>query len=157
MAGIHELRAHEPHPRSIRKGVSTLKRIVSTAIVLTLAGVFIAAAAFARITANTIDPVASVTDDGRQIIATGPIACTGGENVYLRVTVTQRSTGAVAEGRTLLTCTGDTQYWEVHASVLGQEPFQEGPATAVALARTTDRGASDDADQWLVAIRLVGE
>jgi hypothetical protein len=77
--------------------------------------------------------------------------------VYVRVTVTQRATGVVAEGHTLLTRTGDTQQWEVHASVQGQETFEGGLATAVALARTSDRRDITDAHQWLVDITLVGE
>ena len=131
--------------------------LVLAAIVMALVGVGIASMAFAGIALNTIDPVAVVTDNGRHIIVTGPIACTEGQRAYLRVTVTQRVTGAVAEGRTLITCTGDTQQWEVFASTQGNETFQEGPATAVALARTTDRGDTDDAHQWLVEITLIGE
>jgi hypothetical protein len=131
--------------------------LVSAAIGMTVAGVFAAHTAFARITANTIDPVAIVTDNGRHVIATGPISCTEGEQAYLRVTVTQRSTGAVAEGRTLFTCTETTQQWEAHASTQGKETFEEGPATAVAVAHTTGRGETTDADQWLVNITLVGE
>ena len=92
---------------------------------------------------------------------TGPIACTRGEKAYLEVTVAQRATGAVAEGRTLITCTGDplpdTQQWEVHAATQGKETFQEGPAIAVALGRTSTRGHITDAHQWLVNITLVGE
>ena len=53
--------------------------LVATAIVLTLAGVFIAPMAFARMVVNTIDPVAIVTDNGRHIIVTGPISCTARE------------------------------------------------------------------------------
>jgi hypothetical protein len=113
--------------------------------------------AFARVVANTIDPVAIVTDDGRHLVVTGPIECTAGERAYLRVTVTQRATGALAEGRTLITCTGDTQQWKVHASTQGNETFQEGPATAVASGRTLARGEATDAHQWLVDITLVGE
>ncbi len=41
-----------------------LKCLVSAAIVLTLAGVFVAPMAFAKISVNTIDPVAIVTDNG---------------------------------------------------------------------------------------------
>ncbi len=114
-----------------------MKCLVSAAMVLTLAGVFVAPTAFARVVGNTIDPVAIVTDNGHHIIATGPIACTEGERAYLRVTVSQRATGAVAEGRSLITCTGNTQQWEVHASTQGNETFEQGPATAVAIARTT--------------------
>jgi len=102
--------------------------LVATAIVLTLAGVFVASMAFARIVQNTIDPVAVVTDNGRHLIVTGPLTCTARERAHLRVTVTQRSTGAVAEGRTLLSCTGNTQQWEVHASTQGNETFEaQGP------------------------------
>ena len=131
-----------------------VKWLVSAAIVMAFVGVFVAPTAFARMTANTIDPVANVTDHGRHLIVTGPIGCTEGETAYLRVTVTQRATGAVAEGRTLITCTGGTQPWEVHASVQGDETFEEGPATAAASARTTDRGETTDAHQWLVEITL---
>ena len=67
-----------------------------TAMVLTLAAVFVGPVVFAKIAKNTIDPVAGVTDNGRHIIATGPIECTEGEKLSLRVTVTQRLTGAVA-------------------------------------------------------------
>ncbi len=107
---------------------------------------------------NTIDPLAVVTDNGRQIIVTGPVAvgCTAGQRDYVRVTVTQRSTGAVAEGRTFINCTGDITQWEVLAPIQGNETFELGPATAVALARTTS-GGEPDAHQWLVDITLVGE
>jgi hypothetical protein len=105
--------------------------LVSAAMVMTLAGVLVAPTAFAKIATNTIDPLAIVTDNGLHIIVTGPIACTEGERAYLRVTVSQRATAAVAEGRTLITCTGNTQQWEVHASTQGNETFEEGPATAV--------------------------
>ena len=47
---------------------------------------------------NTIDPVAVVAGAGRHLIVTGPIRCDQTERTYLRVTVTQRETGAVAEG-----------------------------------------------------------
>lgn len=130
---------------------------VSAAIVLTLVGICLAPLAFAGIALNTIHPVALVTDTGRHLIVTGPLACTEGEWAFLRVTVTQRATGAVAEGGTLITCTGDTQQWEVHALIQGTETFQEAPATAVAVARTTSYGDTTDAHQWLVDITLVGE
>ena len=133
------------------------KYLVPAAMAMALVGIFIAPMAFARVTANTVDPVATVADHGRHLIVTGPIGCTEGERAYLRVTVTQHATGAVAEGRALITCTGGTQQWEVHASVQGRETFEEGPATAAALARTTDREETTDAHQWLVDITLAGE
>jgi hypothetical protein len=98
-----------------------------------------------------------VTDDGLHLIVTGPIACDASERVTVRVTVTQRDTGAVAEGRTLLRCTGQTQQWQVHASVQGENAFAPGAATAVAVGRTSAHGAVTDAHQWLVDIALVEE
>ena len=133
--------------------------LVSAALVLTLLGVVIVPTAFARIVRNTIDPVALVTDDGRHVIVTGPIACDGGERALLRVTVTQRTTGAVAEGLTRVVClgAGADQQWEVHAQAQGKAWFEPGVATAVGLARTTARGDTTDAHQWLVNITLVAE
>jgi hypothetical protein len=131
--------------------------LVSAAIVLTVAGVFVARTAFARIVFNTIDPVGIVAHNGRHVTVTGPISFTAGERAYLRVTVTQRSTGAVAEGRALLTGTGDVQQWEVETAVEGSETFEAGPATAVAIARTTVGGNVTDAHQWLVNITVVRE
>ena len=125
-------------------------------MVITLVG--LAPWTFARVALNTIDPLAIVTGNGRHITVTGPMGCTALETAYLRVTVTQRSTGAMAEGITLITCTGDTGQWKVFASTRGNDAFEEGPATAVAVAVTTSqRGESTDAHQWLVNITLVGE
>jgi len=138
-------------PRRVRKGTTC---VGATAILL-LAAVFIAPPVLARIVANTIDPVAVVADDGRHLVLTGPITCIANERAYLRVTVAQRETGAVAEGRTLITCSGGSQQWEVHASTLGKKAFHAGPATAVALGRTTTRGDVTDANQWLVEISLI--
>ena len=131
--------------------------LVLAALVLTLGGVCIAPLAFAGIALNTIDPRAIVTDDGCHLIVTGPIACTENERAFLHVTVTQRVTGAVAKGRTRLLCTGETQHWEIHASIHGKATFQEGPATAVAIGHTILRGETTDAHQWLVDVTLVRE
>jgi len=73
------------------------------------------------------------------------------------VTVTQRETGAVAEGYAFITCAGVSEQWEVHAVTHGKAIFDEGPATAVAIASTTFRRQATDAHQWLVDITLVGE
>ena len=131
--------------------------IVLGVTVLTLVGGVLASTTWARVVFNTIDPVGDVRDHGRRIVVTGPISCDEGQRSDLRVTVTQRSTGAVAEGRTVITCTGAVQQWEVHASVHGRESLEEGPAIAVALASTSTHGDTDDAHQWLVGITLVKE
>jgi multisubunit Na+/H+ antiporter MnhG subunit len=139
-------------PRRVRELTTC---VGATAMLLLLAALFIAPPASARVVLNTIDAVAIVADDGRHLVLTGPITCTANERAYLRVTVAQRETGAVAEGRTLITCTSGTQQWEVHAATTGKKAFQAGPATAVALGRTTTRGDVTDANQWLVEITLI--
>ncbi len=136
-----------------------LKGLASAAIVLTLVGVLLVGIAFARRTVNTIDPVATITDNGRHIIVTGPFGLTDYEKSKLRVTVTQRSTGAAAEGVTHATGTGVTVpvHWKVHARRQGKNAFQVGPATAVAIARTDSHGVTTDAHQWLVNVTLVDD
>jgi hypothetical protein len=113
--------------------------------------------AFAGIALNTIDFVAYLTESGRELTVTGPIVCTAGERLTLRVAVTQRSTGAVAEGRTRLMCTGALQQWAVHVVSHTKATFTAGAATAVALVRTTAQGEPTDAHQWLVECTLVDE
>jgi hypothetical protein len=107
---------------------------------------------------NTIDPVAIATDKGRGLDVTGPLAATAGERVALRLTVTQRTTGAVAEGETSFTGTGTTNQWQVRATTIGKAVLSPGPATATAIAITTAKGGvATDAHQWLVNIALVSE
>jgi hypothetical protein len=134
-----------------------LQCLVSAVTVLSLVGVCITPLTFAAITSTTINPLAIVTDNGRHLIVSEPMVCTESETVELRVQVTQRATGAVAEGRTPLTCTGAPQHWDVDAAMQGDETFREGSATAVAVGRTTTRGAPTDAHQWVVNITLAGE
>ena len=133
------------------------KWLVPAAILLTLVGVFVARTAFAGTFLNTINAVGIVADKGRHLTVTGPIGATAGDRVELRLTVTQRSTGAAAEGRAFLTATGAVQQWEVETAAEGGATFEAGPATAVAFARNTVGGKATDAHQWLVNITLVME
>jgi hypothetical protein len=131
--------------------------LVAAAAVIVLAGGLITAPTNARVVRNTIDPTAQVTENGRVLVVTGPIQCDVTQPTYLRVTLSQRSTGAVANGIANITCTPDEQQWEVRVRAQGNATFQEGPALATALARSTLNGSPDDAHQWLVDITLVGE
>ena len=130
--------------------------LVPAALGLTLAGVFITRTAFARIVRNTIDPVASVSEHGRCLALTGPLQVTAGERVVLRVMVSQRTTGAVAEGENLFKGNGNEEQWAVKARTFGRQRFEPGSATATALALTIARGGEvTDSHQWLVDITLV--
>ena len=122
---------------------------------LGLAGAIFVVSASAGVQTNTIDPAAEISEKGRHVRLTGPIACTVGERADIQVTLTQRATGAIAEGRTHFTCTGYLQQWEVRAEVRGREKFEPGAAAAVALGITSLHGRSGDSHQWLVQVTLV--
>ena len=121
--------------------------LVPVALLVVLSSLFIARTALARVSYNTIDTVGIVADKGRQVTVTGPIAVTAGERTELRVTVTQRSTGAVAEGVIFFTGTGQTNHWELTAVAEGRATFEAGPATVVGLARSSINGQATDAHQ----------
>ena len=134
-----------------------LKPLVSTVMFLTLLGLMVAPVAQAKITLNTIDATAKLSENGRRLVVTGPIQTDVVEKIYLRVTVTQRATGAVAQGIAILRGTGELQTWEVRANTRGKASFEPGPATAVAIAITSDKGQTSDSHQWLVNITLVNQ
>jgi hypothetical protein len=129
--------------------------LTALAIVLALAAAGGTRIALAKIVRNTIDPVATVAEGGRRVTVSGPLEATAGETAYLLVTLTQRSTGAVAHGIAFVTATGARQQWTVQVYTVTREAFAEGPATAVGLARTTAQGRATDAHQWLVNVTLV--
>jgi len=121
-----------------------------------LAGTLLTPTAYARVAYNTIDDLAVVSGDGRHVDVTGPLEVTAGERVELEVTITQRSTGAVAKGSLVFTATGEEQRWAVRATTVGRAVFEPGSAWAVGLAVTTGTaGSPTDASQWLVNVTLV--
>jgi hypothetical protein len=145
---------------SLKSPRTWLVSAVLVFLLATVAGVFLARAAFAKISMNTIDPVGLVADHGRAVTLTGPINVTAGERTELRVTLTQRSTGAVGEGILFFTGTGQIERWEVRLSTQGAVSFEPGAATAVGLARSSSssvRGQATDAHQWLVNVNLESE
>ncbi len=129
--------------------------LVPATLLVILAGVFVTPTVVAKIAFNTINSVGIVADQGRQVTVTGPIAVTTGERTELRVTVTQRSTGAVAEGIIFFTGAGQTNQWEVTVMAEGRAAFEAGPATVVGLARSSINGQATDAHQWLVNVTLL--
>ena len=126
-------------------------------VVFVAVGVLVSTFADARIMRNTIGATARLTESGRALVVTGPIQCDQTQPTYLRLTVSQRTTGAVANGIANITCTPDERQWEVRITAQGNAAFEEGSAIAVALARSTQNGSPDDAHQWLVNITLVRE
>jgi hypothetical protein len=111
--------------------------------------------AYAKISLNTIDPILTVSHDGRHVLVSGPLACDRTQPVLMRVTVTQRTTGAIAEGYATVIGSTTERHWQIHAHTLGGPKFEPGAATVVGLARSGWIGHADDAHQWLVNVTLV--
>lgn len=106
---------------------------------------------------NTIDDTATLNPGGHSVVVTGPVRCTEGETMEIRVTVTQESTDAVARGSTHLRCTGERQQWAVHAATRGPDGLQGTSAHVDAWGQTRFRGAvTDTTDEgWERDVTLV--
>jgi hypothetical protein len=114
------------------------------------------APAGAGVVLNTIDREATLDDAGRVVEAAGPIRCSEHERATIRVTISQRTTGAVAEGRWRGRCVQTTTTWTVRGfAPQGSAMFQPGTAKACALGITRRDGSVTDAKQWCRTIRLV--
>jgi hypothetical protein len=97
------------HPNLMKTPLTKVRipRLAPVQLFLVFASVFVAHNSFAKLSANTIDPVGIVSENGRHLVLTGPVSATSGDRVEMQVTVTQRSTGAVAEGIAFFTGTGE--------------------------------------------------
>ena len=100
------------------------------------------------VSANTIDGQATSTRDGARVRATGPIGCTSGERVSIRVTVTQSATGARARKTWTGRCTGEIQHWQVRARARQGTRFETGAGRVCALAKTRTAGRVTDTRKW---------
>ena len=104
--------------------------------------------ASAFLTATTIDAQATDTLGGARVRATGPIGCTSGERVSIRVTVTQPATGAQARKTWTGRCTGEIQHWQVRARARPGARFETGAGRVCAVARTRTAGRATDTRKW---------
>jgi pimeloyl-ACP methyl ester carboxylesterase len=121
---------------------------------LAVALLFGAEAASAFITGNTIDGLATYRQGGRLVRVTGPIACTRGERIAIRVAVRQPATLARARGRWKGRCTGEVQQWRVRARARGGSRFERGRGRVCAVA-TTRRGARvTDRRRWCERVQV---
>ena len=127
--------------------------LLVTALVATLTAP--AASASAGVVLNTIDRTASLDAARGNVEVTGPIRCSQAERATIRVTVSQRTTGAVAEGSWRGRCRRATRAWTARAELQGAATFRTGRARACALGVTRRGGTATDAKQWCETIRLV--
>jgi hypothetical protein len=131
------------------------KRFEKATIVVVVISLLMAGPVLARLSVNTIDPTVIMSSNNRQVLVTGPIACTQGEKLSLDVMVTQRTTGAITKGVFQTICTGEIQRWEINTKTQGVVTLEEGTAVAWALATTRNDGVITDATQWSREVTVV--
>jgi hypothetical protein len=123
-----------------------LKAVFALAITVATLG---AGTALAAMSNNTIDSAGTLAKQGRQATVTVLLECDRVQTVRLHVTLSQEST--VAERCLAVRCGTDLGRFPVAAQARDRDRFEEGPATACAVAE-----AQDDARQWCKDVTLVG-
>ena len=120
------------------------------------------------IATHTIDRQVTYTKQGSRVHTRGPIACTRGEWVTLRVTVSQTATHARASGRWGHLCRGDVQRWRVVARAHNRKPldwqvrqfargggeFARGRARVCAVAKTLAGRRITDRQSWCMRVTV---
>jgi hypothetical protein len=121
---------------------------VSLALCVAALALGAASGAQAGVALNTIDKRATYGQDGAQVRVSGPIGCTRGERVTIRVSVRQAVTGARARGGWAARCTGEVQHWQMRARVRTEARFARGTATVRAVATTRAGRRVTDTRKW---------
>ena len=123
--------------------------VVGLAVVL----LCVAEAASALITGNTIDEHSTYTKRGTLVRVSGPIACTRGERVAIRVAIRQPVTAARARDRWQGRCTGEVQHWQVWARARRGTRFESGRSRVCAVATTRSGSRITDTRRWCERVK----
>jgi dienelactone hydrolase len=110
--------------------------------------------ASAFISGNTIDGHATYKKHGRLLQVSGPINCTRGERISIRITATQPATAARARNRWWSRCTGEVQRWQVRARARRGTHFQNGGGRACAVAKTRTGARVTDRRGWCERVNV---
>ena len=106
----------------------------------------------------TADEAVLMPSEDDDVVVTGGIKCAEGQIVEINVTVTQETTGAVANGDTLTRCLGtdgQARQWIVHAPTQSQAAFETGNAHLVVNARTLAQGEETHEWSWEPDVQLI--
>ena len=148
---------HMPHWKSA-SGLLVVGLLVLLALSVGTSEPADARARFFPIPNATADEAVLMPSEDDDVVVTGGIKCAEGQLVEINVTVTQETTGAVANGSTLTRCLGtDTQprQWIVHAPTLSQTPFETDTAHIVVNTRTIAQGEETHEWSWETDVQLV--
>jgi pimeloyl-ACP methyl ester carboxylesterase len=125
---------------------------MALALVVAILGGAVSASAF--LSGNTIDGLATYKEGGRLVRVTGPIACTRGERVAIRVAVSQPATAGRARGRWKGRCTGEVQRWQVRLRARRGTRFENGRGRVCAVAKTRSGSRVTDARRWCERVQV---
>jgi hypothetical protein len=104
--------------------------------------------------AAAFDRAALLANGGVTVLVSGPIICRVGDSVRIRATVSQASTGAVAEGLWSKRCTGTLMHWHITAIVTDGAHFSAGDGDGAGLAIMRRHGIPGSAIQWIRPLTL---
>ena len=104
--------------------------------------------------AAAFDRAALLTNGGGTVLVSGPVTCRVGDSVRIRATVSQASTGAVAEGLWSKRCTGTLMHWHITAIVTDGAHFSAGGGHGAGLAIIRRHGMPGSAIQWIRPLTL---
>jgi hypothetical protein len=104
--------------------------------------------------AAAFDRAALLANGGVTVLVSGPITCRVGDSVRIRATVSQASTGAVAEGHWSKLCTGTLMHWHITAIVTDGAHFSAGGGHGAGLAIIRRNGMPGSAIQWIRPLTL---
>jgi hypothetical protein len=107
--------------------------------------------------AAAFDHAGTLTNGGGAVRVSGPIACKAGDSIRIRATVSQVSTGAVAEGFWSKRCTGAMLHWHITAIVTDGVHFATGRAEGVGVAIVRRDGIPGSAVQWVSPLTLTAQ
>jgi hypothetical protein len=129
-------------------GATMTKRFfaLGAAVLMLLA---LATVAIADIEEGEFDDDGFVSSDGRHVTTQVSLECDEGERYFLRLTITQDESGALAQARQPGECTEDDMDVVVSAPARGKTLFEANEETeACALVRTRDKSEISDAEQF---------
>jgi hypothetical protein len=102
---------------------------------------------------SNIDARATLQNQGKGVVVTGPIRCAKGDRATLRITLTQRSTTSLAQVGLHGRCTGTLRAYRFPLKArVGT--FKAGAAFACLLGATERGGHYVDVNQWCRRVKL---
>lgn len=92
---------------------------------------------------------------GRDVIASGHGGCTADQQVTVAVTLTQSTSGAVATGEWMNSCSGELQTWSLRVTAHTTSSFATAAAEACGLATAREGAYVTDTFDWCKDVDLI--